>query len=411
MQPTSAQSIVSRYVEDYPSAASKKGLQVELVDDALKLGIKHAALNLNLCALVDPSDKPEGLPFDYEGKTYHFSAAYLESLDQKIKPLSDQGVLVSIILLTYQSNDQTVNRIMIHPGCVKDAPNRLGAFNTQSEEGLGWLAATTTFLAERWSRPDQEYGRVVNWIVGNEVNSHWWWSNMGRVTKEQFTQEYAKAVRIVHQSVRNQSSWGRVFISLEHHWGIRYPAGDDQQAIPGFEFLKQFAAIVREDGDFDWHIAYHPYPENLFEPRFWLDQSATNGLDTPRITFKNLAVLMEAIELPALQFHGANRRVILSEQGFHTPAGQDGQAVQAAAYCYAYRIVESIEGIDAFILHRHIDHADEGGLLLGLRGNQARAGEENPRKRIYDCFAAADTPQWKATFAFALPIIGIRDWP
>src|SRR5829696_2935079 len=31
-----------RYQEPYPIAASKKGLQVEIVDDALALGVKHA---------------------------------------------------------------------------------------------------------------------------------------------------------------------------------------------------------------------------------------------------------------------------------------------------------------------------------------------------------------------------------
>ena len=32
----------SRYRTPYPVAASKKGLQVELVEDALTLGVKHA---------------------------------------------------------------------------------------------------------------------------------------------------------------------------------------------------------------------------------------------------------------------------------------------------------------------------------------------------------------------------------
>lgn len=45
----------SRHVETYPATASKKGLQVEMVDDALTLGVKHAALNVNLSQLVDPA--------------------------------------------------------------------------------------------------------------------------------------------------------------------------------------------------------------------------------------------------------------------------------------------------------------------------------------------------------------------
>ena len=44
-------------------------------------------------------------------------------------------------------------------------------------------------------------------------------------------------------------------------------------------------------GDVDWNVAFHPYPENLFEPRTWLDQSATASDDTPRITFKNIELL------------------------------------------------------------------------------------------------------------------------
>ena len=43
----------SRYTEPYPTAKSKKGLQVEIVEDALSLGVKHAALNFNLSQLID----------------------------------------------------------------------------------------------------------------------------------------------------------------------------------------------------------------------------------------------------------------------------------------------------------------------------------------------------------------------
>ena len=45
----------SRHVETYPTAASKKGLQVEMTENARSLGVKHAALNVNLSQLVDPA--------------------------------------------------------------------------------------------------------------------------------------------------------------------------------------------------------------------------------------------------------------------------------------------------------------------------------------------------------------------
>jgi len=396
---------------DYPPATSKKGLQVELVEDALALGVKHAALNFNLSQLIDPRGSTNNPNIRQEGREHHFRRHYLEAMDQQIKALSDRGVVVTLIILAYQSSDAEINRILIHPRCATNAPNRLGNFNTVTDEGRRWLAVTLEFCAERWSRPDGKHGRVAGYIMGNEVNSHWWWANMGRVGMPEFADDYLRVVRLAHTAVRRQSSWARVYISLEHHWNIRYAAGDEQQAFPARAFLDYFARQARSGGDFDWHVAFHPYPENLFEPRFWKDQTATtNVCTTPRITFKNIELLPAYLQRPELSFNGQPRRIILSEQGFHTPKGDGGEAIQAAAYCYAYKKVERLAGIDAFILHRHVDNVHEGGLLLGLRGLQPKDGEHRPKKMIYDCFRAADTPEWEKAFAFALPVIGIRSW-
>src|ERR1043166_3147445 len=359
--PLRAQAITSRYQEPYPAAASKKGLQVEMVDDALALGVKHAALNFNLCQLVDPKGDTNNPSWELGGRQYHFKRGYLEAMDQRIKALSDRGVLVNLIVLTYQSRDAEVNRIMVHPRCITNAPNRLGNFNTVTEEGRRWLQATLAFCAERWSRRDRQHGRVVGYIMGNELNSHWWWANMGRVRMEEFADDYLRTVRFAHTAVRRESSWARVYISLEHHWNIRYAAGDERQSFAGRAFVDYFARRAKEGGDFDWHIAFHPYPENLFEPRFWNDKTATtNVLTTPRITFKNIELLPKYLRRPELLFHGKPRRIILSEQGFHTPKGEDGERLQAAAFCYAYKKIERLDGIDAFILHRQVDNAHEG---------------------------------------------------
>jgi hypothetical protein len=332
-------------------------------------------------------------------------------MDRQIKTLSDRGVVVNLIVLTYQSSDPEVNQILIHPQCATNAPNRLGNFNTVTDEGQRWLAATLEFCAERWSRPDQKHGRVAGYILGNEVNSHWWWANMGRVRMEAFADDYLRTVRLAHAAIRRESSWARVYISLEHHWNVRYAEGDEEQAFPARAFLDYFARQARAGGDFDWQVAFHPYPENLFEPRFWNDRTATtNVLTTPRITFRNIELLPAYLRRPEMLFQGQPRRIILSEQGFHTPKEADGEIVQAAAYCYAYKKVERLEGIDAFILHRQVDHAGEGGLLLGLRGLTPRGGKARPRKKIYECFRAADTPEWEPAFAFALPVVGLKSW-
>ncbi len=395
---SSVEMLQSRYHEPYPVAASKKGLQVEIVDDALALGIKHAALNLNLTQIFAREATAQTVSYAFEGEEFHFRRDYIESIEARLKPLSDAGVLVNMIVLAYASGNADVDRVLLHPNYATNAPNHLGAFNTVTPDGRRWLSACLEFLAERWSRPDQKHGRVVGYIVGNEVNSHWWWSNMGRATLKEFADDYLSTVRLVHTAIRKQSSWARVYLSLEHHWNIRYEAGDDRQAFPAHAFLDYFSKRAKDQGDFDWHLAFHPYPEDLFKPDFWNDKTATADADTPRITFKNLEILTAYLRQPELLYAGQPRRVILSEQGFHTPEGPEGETLQAAAYCLAYKKVERMTGIDAFILHRHVDNDGEGGLLLGLRRNQPSSDEARPRKKIYDCFRAADTPQWCSVF-------------
>ncbi len=396
----------------FPTPASKKGLQVQMVDDALALGVKHAALNFNLAQLVDPRGDANNPAWHFGGRTYRFQRGYLEALDRQIKPLSDHGVVVSLILLNYESGDPELRRLLLHPRYSQDCPNHLSAFNTVTPEGRAWYSASMEFLGDRWSRPDQQFGRVWNWIVGNEVNSHWFWANLGHVTMEEFADDYLRTVRLTHAAVRKASAHARIYLSLEHHWNLRYPGGSAAQAFPARPFLDYFNLRAQADGDFDWHVAFHPYPENLFEPRSWNDKSALPDWNTtPRITFKNLDQLNAYLAQPELLHDYRPRHVILSEQGFHTPKGIDGEQIQAAAYCYAWKQVERLPGIDSFILHRHVDHAQEGGLLLGLWTHRPGTIADPDRKKpSYEVFRLADTPEWESAFRFALPIIGLKDW-
>ena len=169
--------------------------------------------------------------------------------------------------------------------------------------------------------------------------------------------------------------------------------------------------LSKAEGDFDWHVAFHPYPANLFDPRTWHDKEAQPSSDSPKITFKNLEQLTAYLRRPEMLCHGKPRRVILSEEGFHTPDGPDGQTLQAAGYCYAWIKASRLDGIDAFILNRHVDNAQEGGLRLGLwtRRKDSIATPES-KKKIYEVFRLADTLQWEDAFRFALPVIGIHSW-
>ncbi len=391
----------------FPPGVGLKGLQVQMIDDALKLGIKHAALNVSLTSLIDLDAHPNSFRWKSGGRTFYFSRGAVEGIP--VLPLSTAGVRVYLILLSTVSAEPQLNRI-VRPAAAREVPNGITGFNASDPEGRRYFEACLEFLADRFSRMDERFGRVSGYIIGNEVNSHGEWYCLGPAKTAQVAAEYLRAVRIAHTGVRRSSADARVYISLEHNWTSRNNA-DPLKACPGRELLDELNRLSKAEGDFDWHVAFHPYPEDLRDPRTWRDKRALPRADTPKITFKNLEQLTRYLRRPEMLCHGDPRHVILSEQGFDTPNKPDGQAVQAAGFCYAWIKVARTPGIDAFILHRHVDNAQEGGLNLGLwthqPGSIATPGE---KKQIYEVFRAAGTPDWERAFRFALPIIGIKSW-
>ncbi|TDU81398.1 hypothetical protein EI77_00706 [Prosthecobacter fusiformis] len=397
--------------DPFPALPNIKGLQVQMVPDALELGIHHAGINVNLTALLDLEKKSENPSHAADGETFSFNAGYLASLDAQIKPLSDHGVAVYLILLVYPSKDGERDAITIHPDAREDHQYTVGAFNNVTPQGRAYLQAVVEFLAARWSGAQPEHGRVWGWIVGNEVNSHWMWYNLGRKPLVQAVGEYESAFRIIHGAVRKASRHARLYISFDHHWGISMHGISAEEATPGREYLDTFARLVKERGDMDWHVAWHPYPEDLGNPRAWADKSVTRDDSTPKVTFKNLEVLPRHLEKPELLFQGKARRVILSEQGFHTLLTPEGDRLQAAAYAYAWEKCRSLPTVDAFIYHRHVDHAKEGGLRLGLwRNAPGSIADPHSKKPLWELFRKAGTAEWEGAAGELLPVTGLKSW-
>ena len=385
---------------------SKKGLQVQMVDDALALGIRHAAINVNLVQLAAEQGNVNSDGMVVDGLNFDFNRHYAEALDKKIKPLLEHDVIVYLILLAYQSPNKALASECIHPNSSPACPSHIGAFNTSTPQGVGRLRASITYLAKRYAGKDTA---PVHFIVGNEVNSHWFWYNLGEAKMADVARDYEHAVRICSQAAACVSPNSRVYLSLDHHWNSSVTPGSPLKSFGAYEFLLEFARLSQSHGDYDWHLAFHPYPENLFESRTWNDKLATHKINTPKITFKNIEFLNGFMKSAEMLHNGKPRRIILSEQGFHSNATPQGEIVQAAAYAYSYKKIEELDGIDAFILHRHVDNKHEGGLSLGLWTGD---GDNLPvkQKMIYNVFKQADTSDWSEAFKFALPIIGVGSW-
>lgn len=395
----------------YPTTPSPKGLQVQMVDDVLALGVHHAGINLTLNGLLSPAKTPQPgqSTASADGFTFVINEAYARSIDRHIKPLSDQGIVVTAILITYRSPDERIRSLTVHPNA-DPAKGTTMAANTVTPEGLACYKALTDFIARRWCSADTTHGRLWGWVISNEVNSHHEWHQMGPVTVAQLAAQYEDQVRLAWTSLRRHSAHARIYLSMEHHWNVQgHP--DPLQACKGRALLEAFAKQARSRGDFDWHLAFHPYPSNLRDPRTWLDK-VTRDDDTPKVTFKNLEVLTQKLSAPELLFEGKPRRLSLTEQGFNVTKRPEALTEQAAAYAYAWEKVTRLNGaIDAFLYHRQVDHAKEGGLRFGLWSNKEGTVLEPDQKRpIWSVLKAAGTPEWPAVAAPYLKTCGLRSW-
>ncbi|WP_020575309.1 DUF5722 domain-containing protein [Actinopolymorpha alba] len=400
----------------YPTSPTKKGLQVQLTADAEDLGVGHAAINVPFNSVMQMTDAGAGksIPFVSQGRTFYFDASAVGGLDRQIKPLSDNRTVVNLILLLYRDDRPNSSwQVLKHP----DADLRGGpvfAFNTKTAEGIAYYTAAVEFLAQRYTRSDQRFGRATGFIVGNEIDAPWDWQNMGEKPIDEFLQYYERALRITFLATRAAYREARTYVSLTHAWTkalVPIPG----RFYPGKDVVDRLNALTKAHGDYPWNVAYHPYPDNLVDPRFWRDGNTTSDPDTtPKITLRNIEVLPQYLARPELTYAGQQRRIILSEQGCNTPnTTAESERNQAACYALGYYKVAFLPGIDAFILHRHVDHRYEGGLRLGLwwwdDTVDAPAAPKTP-KLVHDVFRDIDTSRSLQATQFALGVIGIHDW-
>ncbi len=397
-----------------PVPNSRKGITCPVdLDDVVALGTRWVNTNVNLRDALD-FETPSPMQWvEVDGERIGIRSSYFESLDRTVKRLTDAGVQVVVVLNNPLPRRPDPRDPFVHPGTdIDGAPNRLGAFALHDRRSYRAYRAVLETFASRYSRPDRRHGWIAGYIVGNEIQQHWEWYNRGLVDAGEFLAEYAVALRTTWLALRRHHPDLRTYVSMDHHWTATMK-GDARKEIPGRTVLETLTRISREEGDFEWHVAFHPYPENLFEPRFWRDRHAPAAFDAPKITFKNLEVLPAWLDKPENRVNGKARRVILSEQGFHAADSAEGETLQAAALAAATVRVDKIPGIDAFMLHRHVSHRNEGGLRLGLWAWDPKSPDPSAPGRKFpswDVFKAAGTAQWEAAFRFALPLVGIRNW-
>ena len=317
----------------YKTQASKKGLQIELkmLDDAFNLGVKHASTNIAFNQILG-----NGIDYNYNGKTYHFNKAVVESYDKTISAFSGKDMTVTAIILNGYNE---AHPELMYPNMPRRDSIFYYMFNASSKEGAETTEAIASFLAERYNGKDNKHGKVSNWIIGNEINNQQW--------------NY-----VGDMDVRS-SSTDRVFYSLDYNWNNEI---NNKNKYGGKQIVDHFNSLVLEHGDIDWGLAYHPYPAPMTEPEFWDDGEKTgwikDNFDSPVINFANLNKLTDYFAQDALKKHdGSVRHIMLTEEGFTATNPERGiiENEQAAAFAYSYYLVDSNPYIEAYILSRQVD--------------------------------------------------------
>lgn len=377
------------------------------VSDLDELGIASVTVNIWLNFMrMGPGENH--LPFESNEKTYYVDANTIHGLDLTLLEAARRGIVVSAILLVPKAEsyqNEKLGNIFEHPDC--DPAGIYSMANVTSDEGIEYYAAALDFLARRYTRPDAKFGRIHHWIVHNEVDAGWVWTNAGEKTALLYMDQYHKSMRTAHLIGRKYCASLQTFISLTHSW----TATEDRRFYRAAELLDLLLAFSKAEGDFEWALAYHPYPESLYNPRTWEDR-VDFTLRTPWITYKNLEVLAMWARQPHTYYQGVRKRVIhLSEQGLNAKDySEDALLDQAAGMAYAWKKCKDLSEIEAFHYHNWIDNRHEGGLRIGLRKFPDDEHEPWGPKPIFHLYRALGTPEEDAACAFALERIGLDTW-
>lgn len=394
---------IAKYTSVFQQPKSIKGLLVDPyrlsgseLDD---LGVKQAAYNVPVARLLGPTTNPSypSIQYTYDGRTYTFNGQVVAEYDIIFGTLTAKGITTTAIIL---NNYSSAYQQLIHPQARGGGSAPYYMFNGAEESGVEYMAAIATFLAERYS--DNRHGRISNWVIANEINARKEWNHMAYVDVETYVEEYAKGFRVFYNAIKSVSSSARVYISLDQQWDRNIKNNTNYD---GRDILDAFNRNISSKGDLDWGVAQHPYNVPLTEARIWKASKYVNhSASTSMITMENIDVLVNYLRQDQFRKEdGSVRSILISELGYTSSAGE---ALQAAAFAYAYYKMEAYSEIDGFLLNRETDAGEEvsQGLAFGLTNSGGG------HKQIYNVFKYIDTPERDNYTNFAKDIIGISSW-
>lgn len=392
----------ARYADDVvpkksPEAVplrNKKGFGAGDIDlyfsDCKEMNVGSITMNVVLNDYI----KGEGSGYSYGGQNYSLGA-FKDYVDRVTRRAGEMDLVVSAIILC-QTNS-----------IFKDPENKGGNYtmpNLTTAKAFNLYAAALEHMASTHCTPGN---RISHWIMHNEVDFANEWTNMGDQPMQRYIDRYIKSMRICYNIVRQYDQNASVLGSYTHCW-----AKADGSFAPKM-MLEKTVEYSSAEGDFRWGVAYHPYPQNLTKPSFWIDDTqATYSLNSKYVTFKNLEVIDAWIRQKENFYKGKTKRVLfLSEQGTNSPSYSESDlTLQAAGGAWAWKKVSKLDGIDAMQWHNWADNKAEGGLRIGLRTFAEGSVSNLTPKPVWYVWKAAGTAEEDSVFDQYKTTLGISDW-
>ena len=382
---------------------SKKGLggfyAGDYTSDLDDLGITSATVNVSPLQFMYLSPAKAGMvEHAYCGETYYFDSEKLDALDATLRETAARDITVAVILLVdpaAEARDAELGALLQHPDYTRGTYTMP---NMTTPKAVRAYAAMIDFLAQRYCREDDAYGRIAHWIVHNEVDGGVDWTNMGDdklITT--YTNAYVKSMRLCASIVRQYDANAEFFASFSHSWS--------RASNPGWYPVRDMVGLLgdfsRAEGDFRWALACHSYPETISDPCTWREPNATFAMNTPFVTLKNLEVLSKWALTPANLFRGTTRRSVwLSEAGTNSPTYAEADLRnQCAGFAYGWKKIAALPGIDGIQWHNWFDHRNEGTLRIGLRRYPDDAEDPGGKKPIWETYRDAGTDREEEAFA------------
>lgn len=391
----------SRDDSEYPTSPSIMAFGAHTKDEK---AFRTSQGGVGFCISAMMASSPDVCPVIehvYNGKTYYFRQDAVEAYDAGMLNGYNKGFRMTCAIINSDfgygyTGDEEMMKVLRHPHqdrSFKDA--YMCAFNLVTEDGLDAYAACIDFIGQRYTRPDRKYGLAVGMILNNEVTSQYYWANAGEMTCHDFMREYTTVMRVTWQIMSQYYKEFRVYVSMDHFWTGSFNPSQPLRFYSGRNTIEEINGFAKREGDFNWNVVEHPYPENLAYPDFWNDRSADFNYDTARITFKNIEMLPAYLQQEHLLYKGKPRRIVLNEQGFNS-RGDELQAYSeeqaAAAYVLAYMKIRKQPTIDYFTVHAYVDNPYEFGLNLGVyRFDPDSPDKTGEKKPIYYAICDMDT--------------------